>query len=210
MRRGTLGVWVVSLLIGCDGGGPDENSPFRDPTSSGGSAAPLDGAAAESSSEGGGDELPPSTTPGQDDGPPPPTTNDGGGTTTDDGGVTSTVTVIPSDEGNDTGTSATATAATTEGVGEAPPDTPGITVDATIGSEWAEGSCTNVSVTNTQTIALRWQVSLAIRGTFQMNSPWSAEATLYGDVAVFTGSAMANNVSLQPGASAMFGFCVDF
>jgi hypothetical protein len=69
---------------------------------------------------------------------------------------------------------------------------------------WAEGECNEVTVTNVSEMAVTWEVPLELTGT--ITTVWNAVATPSGDVTIFSGA--PHNATIEPAASAGFGFCL--
>ena len=79
------------------------------------------------------------------------------------------------------------------------------TVEVETASDWGAGYCTDVTVTNTTSDSLAWEVSIAMDGT--LNSFWNAQVVEDGSDWVFTGEGW--NTPLAVGEQADFGFCAD-
>jgi cellulase/cellobiase CelA1 len=90
--------------------------------------------------------------------------------------------------------------------GEEPPlPDPDLEVVVTPNTTWPTGHCDDVTVTNVSNAAVTWQVRLPIEG--MLTTVWSANWIVEGDETVFTG--VDFNMTLPPGLSAMFGYCVE-
>ncbi|MCX4244856.1 cellulose binding domain-containing protein [Paraliomyxa miuraensis] len=125
---------------------------------------------------------PPATTTGEDDttaGVDPGTDSSGGSTGIDDGSSSS------SDDG-DTFNDGT------------------LDVQVVNQSMFMQGQCDDVFVTNISAMSVTWEVELPLPGT--IDQVWNAEVVEMPGSGVFTG--VAFNATIDPGAQAMFGYCV--
>jgi expansin (peptidoglycan-binding protein) len=68
---------------------------------------------------------------------------------------------------------------------------------------WTGGYCTNVNVTNPNTVPLKWAVQLTITGA--VTSSWNA--TLSQSGTTLTASGVDWNATLAAGATTQFGYC---
>lgn len=114
---------------------------------------------------------------------------------------------VPPDDGTETSgggevdTGAVETT-TTGGV----PEDPSLEVTIVQTGLWADGECNEVTATNISDAAVTWEVRLALQGT--ITTVWNAVAAVDGDDTVFTGA--AHNATIDPAASAQFGFCLAY
>ena len=70
-----------------------------------------------------------------------------------------------------------------------------------------QGQCDDVYVTNVSGMAVTWEVTLNMPGI--MNQNWNCTVlSEMGGMATFAG--VGFNAMLDPGAQAMFGYCVDY
>ncbi|MFT7626056.1 MAG: hypothetical protein ACI9WU_005249, partial [Myxococcota bacterium] len=81
--------------------------------------------------------------------------------------------------------------------------TSGVEVDVVITSQWAEGYCADIVVTNTSDSPVTWLVHIPIDG--QLSTVWNAVAEQNGGVLQLQG--VQWNASLNPGATATAGLC---
>lgn len=81
-----------------------------------------------------------------------------------------------------------------------------VTVSEHHDSDWATGYCETVTVTNTGTSGVDWQVTLSIAGT--IDHSWNCVAAPAG-AGMFTFTGAEFNKHLVAGASASFGLCVN-
>lgn len=125
------------------------------------------------------------TTRRDDDAMPPTPTDDDGGDETDDGGDVSTG---AADESTSGGT----------------PTDPDLEVTVVQTGSWAEGECNEVTVTNVSDAAVDWQVRFTLMGS--ITTVWNAVATPDGEDTIFAGA--EHNATIQPAASAGFGYCL--
>jgi Protein of unknown function (DUF1592)/Protein of unknown function (DUF1588)/Protein of unknown function (DUF1595)/Protein of unknown function (DUF1587)/Cellulose binding domain/Protein of unknown function (DUF1585) len=88
----------------------------------------------------------------------------------------------------------------------APPDDPDVEVTVVQTGLWAEGECNEVTVTNVSDAAVTWEVRFTLQG--EINSLWNAVTVADGDDTVFSGA--PHNLSIEPAASAQFGFCLAY
>jgi len=72
-------------------------------------------------------------------------------------------------------------------------------------NEWTGGYCSNVNVTNPNTVPLNWTVSVAIDGT--VSNYWNATVSQTGSQ--MTASGVDWNKTLAAGATTQFGFCAN-
>lgn len=87
----------------------------------------------------------------------------------------------------------------------APASTLGLRTSTTRTSEWEDGYCFQVDVTNQAGNGQGWRVVLDLGGS--VDTVWNATVTAAGDQTVFSGQA-GYNTDLAPGASTSFGACV--
>jgi hypothetical protein len=85
-----------------------------------------------------------------------------------------------------------------------PPDDDPLTVTTRTDSMWPAGHCKTVMVHNAGSAPIEWRVVLAIEGT--LTDHWNATAT--GDRGEVTFAGADWNRTVQPGATAEFGYCV--
>jgi cellulase/cellobiase CelA1 len=86
-----------------------------------------------------------------------------------------------------------------------PASTSGLRTSTTRTSEWDDGYCFQMDVTNQAGDGDGWRVVLDLGGS--IDTIWNATATAAGDQTVFSGEA-GYNTDLAPGASTSFGACV--
>ncbi|XCA42194.1 expansin EXLX1 family cellulose-binding protein [Trinickia caryophylli] len=79
------------------------------------------------------------------------------------------------------------------------------TASVSVANDWGQGYCSNVTVTNPNTVPLTWTVSFASAGTIYTS--WNA--TLSQSGGTVTASGVAWNQVLQAGANTSFGFCAN-
>ncbi len=72
-------------------------------------------------------------------------------------------------------------------------------------STWGQGLCEQITVRNTGNRSLRWEVTEALPG--HITQVWNAESSAQGEPVRFRG--VAWNATLDPGASAHFGYCLE-
>lgn len=72
-------------------------------------------------------------------------------------------------------------------------------------NEWNSGYCTNVNVTNPNSLPLNWTISMTITGT--VSSSWNANLTQTGNK--LTGTGVDWNKTLAAGATTQFGYCAN-
>lgn len=158
-------------------------------------------------------------------------TGDDGSTTDlldDDGGPTTTPTTADDDDGagttgpsTDTGSStasedtlglddtSTAGGETTLATGDSGTDTFSdgtVQVEVVISEMWESGECDDITVTNISDEDVTWEIELELPGTIY--NLWNANVVESDGVGTFTG--VDFNATIAPGASAMFGFCVNY
>jgi hypothetical protein len=138
-------------------------------------------------------------------------------TTADDDGADST----GSDPSTDTGTTGTdggeetiglddtSTAGAETAIEDSGTDTFSdgtVDVQVVISEMWERGECDDVTVTNISDDDVIWEIELELPGTIY--NLWNANIVEADGVGTFTG--VDFNASIAPGASAMFGFCVNY
>lgn len=79
------------------------------------------------------------------------------------------------------------------------------TTSISVANEWAQGYCSNVTVTNPNATPLNWTVSFPVVGT--VYTTWNATLTQSGSTATAVG--VSWNQTLQAGANTSFGFCAN-
>jgi endoglucanase len=72
-------------------------------------------------------------------------------------------------------------------------------------SDWGDGYCNQVTVTNTSMETVDWMITLDLEGTLNDGSPWNAMADARSGRVGFTG--VEWNRRLDPAGSASFGLC---
>jgi endoglucanase len=72
-----------------------------------------------------------------------------------------------------------------------------------INSDWNAGYCSDVTVSNSGTQPVQWNVQLTVQGT--INNLWSAVWSQSGQT--LTASGQSHNSTVQPGGTQSFGFC---
>ncbi|MDD2769089.1 MAG: cellulase family glycosylhydrolase [Methylococcus sp.] len=75
----------------------------------------------------------------------------------------------------------------------------------TVNSDWGTGYCADVTVTNSNSIAVLWKTAFTVQGT--IHNLWNAAYTQTGEQVDASG--LSWNSTLQTGASANFGFCAE-
>ncbi|MBC8073225.1 MAG: DUF1588 domain-containing protein, partial [Deltaproteobacteria bacterium] len=88
----------------------------------------------------------------------------------------------------------------------APPSDPLLEVTVVQTGLWAQGECNEVTATNVSDAAVTWAVRFTLEG--EITSLWNAVTTADGDDTVFSGA--PHNLSIEPAASAQFGFCLAY
>ena len=78
-------------------------------------------------------------------------------------------------------------------------------VTIVVDSDWGDGYCNQVTVTNTSGETVDWSITIDVEGTLNDGSPWNANASARSGSVVFTG--VEWNRRLDGGAMAAFGFC---
>ena len=86
--------------------------------------------------------------------------------------------------------------------GGAPPP---VDVVDKVDSQWDQGACHSVAVTNKGASSVTWTVTLTITG--KLTQTWNAMSTSAAGGATFTG--VAWNAKLEPGAATTFGYCAE-
>lgn len=86
---------------------------------------------------------------------------------------------------------------------DAAPTMGDLAVEVVVDSRWDGGHCDSVRVTNRSAAAVRWRITLSIDGT--LTDVWNATATPAGAETAFTGAGW--NDTVEPGATASFGYC---
>ena len=81
-----------------------------------------------------------------------------------------------------------------------------VDVQVVISEMWESGECDDVTVTNISDDDVMWEIELELPGTIY--NLWNANIVEADGVGTFTG--VDFNASIAPGASAMFGFCVNY
>jgi hypothetical protein len=116
--------------------------------------------------------------------------------------------VPPPPSGDSTGGDPTDpdTGAADSSSGAAPPPTEGLEVSVVQNGVWAEGECNDVTVTNISDGAITWEIALELPGT--ITTAWNATYSVEGDIGIFAG--VEYNATIDPAASAQFGFCVTY
>ncbi len=89
------------------------------------------------------------------------------------------------------------------GGGAGTPTTAPATTSLSPINEWNGGYCTNVNVTNPNSVPLTWTVKLTVAGT--VTSSWNANLAQSGSE--LSASGVDWNKTLAAGATAQFGFC---
>lgn len=91
--------------------------------------------------------------------------------------------------------------------GNGPGDTSTTSATASLSriNDWSSGYCSNVTVTNPNTVPLNWTVSVVIDGT--VSSHWNATVSQAGSQ--MTASGVDWNKTLAAGATTQFGFCAN-
>lgn len=133
----------------------------------------------------------------------------GGGppsTTTTTTAPTTTVAPTTSVPGTTTTAVPTTTTSTTSTTTTTTTPASDVTWSLQVTSEWQNGYCVNVTVTNTSNHSERWTVEVPIRGVIY--AFWSARYTRSGDVITATGESW--NATLRSGESTTFGWCTNF
>ncbi|ATG96948.1 expansin EXLX1 family cellulose-binding protein [Paracidovorax citrulli] len=85
------------------------------------------------------------------------------------------------------------------------PATGPVTYATSFNSDWGQGYCMNVTVTNPHAGPVDWAVRIPVSGT--VYNAWDSQVTQVGNELSVQGAAW--NRTLQPGASAQFGFCAN-
>ena len=196
---------LLAVLWGC--GSPSETSdgpsPFGD---EGGSPTSADAETTSDPGEGGSEDpgtTAPATTASPTTAPGEAGSDEGSSSATDDSGGSGT------SDGGTTGTSSESTGSeSSSSTGVADTSNDGVLdVAVTVQSTWQDGECDDVTVTNVSAMPVAWQVDVPLPGTIGML--WNAtEVSEAGGVGTFAG--VDFNASLDPGAAAMWGFCVDY
>lgn len=104
----------------------------------------------------------------------------------------------------DTGTSGTSGA--TGDSGNDSFDDGSVHVEVEISEMWETGECDDITVTNVSDEDVTWEIELELPGTIY--NLWNANIVEADGVGTFTG--VDFNETIAPGASAMFGFCVNY
>ncbi len=187
MRKSCVALLLLSSLAGCSEDEGDEGaSLFGDggppsmPELTGGEAT--DGTTGTDSADDAPPPPPPPPPPGDDDGTtgdPMPGTDTGGDTT-------GSAEESSSDEGNDTFNDGT------------------LDVEVINQSMFPQGQCDDVIVTNVSAMSVTWEIELPLPGMIDMS--WNCNIVEAGGMGTFTG--VDFNATLDPGAQAMFGYCV--
>jgi uncharacterized membrane protein YgcG len=86
--------------------------------------------------------------------------------------------------------------------GGAPPT---LDVKDKVDSQWDQGSCHSVTVTNPGASSVKWAVTLTFAG--KLTQSWNSVATAVAGGASFSG--VAWNASLAKGETASFGYCIE-
>lgn len=97
------------------------------------------------------------------------------------------------------------TGVTGSGTGDTGTTTAAATVSISPINDWTSGYCSNVNVTNPNTVPLTWTVSVSIAGT--VSSYWNATLSQAGSQ--ITASGVDWNKTLAAGATTQFGFCAN-
>lgn len=98
------------------------------------------------------------------------------------------------------------TTAADESTGAPPPPAEGLEVTVVQNGVWAEGECNDVTVTNISDAAITWEIMLELPGT--ITTAWNTTYAVSGDTGTFSG--VDYNATIEPAASAQFGFCVTY
>ncbi|WP_375574719.1 expansin EXLX1 family cellulose-binding protein [Paracidovorax oryzae] len=85
------------------------------------------------------------------------------------------------------------------------PATGPVTYATSVNSDWGQGYCLNVMVTNPNAGPVDWAVRIPVAGT--VYNAWDSQVTQAGNELLAQGAAW--NRTLQPGASLQFGFCAN-
>ncbi len=88
-----------------------------------------------------------------------------------------------------------------------PTPTPGtnLAVTQTVASDWGEGYCKDVRVTNNGSVAVTWTVPVPVEG--MVSTLWSAKAANGATTGTLQVSGESWNSTLAAGASTAFGYC---
>jgi cellulase/cellobiase CelA1 len=209
IRPRVVAAWLVAAgTVGCSPPPPDAAAnPFGGAGSDGGAGGPtpVDGGtteAAESST------TEPSTTAPSSAGPTtePSTTAPSSGADTDTSASGTTEHGDSSSTGAaDVGSSGSSSTGGDGGVADTYDD--GVVhVLVEIQSMWDAGECDDITVTNISDAPVTWEVDVPLPGVvYQL---WNAEMLEMGGIGTFVG--VDFNADLDPGESAMFGFCVNY
>ena len=95
--------------------------------------------------------------------------------------------------------------ATGNGTGDSGTTTAPATVSLSPINDWTSGYCSNVNVTNPNTVPLNWTVKVSIAGS--VSSYWNAALSQTGSQ--ITASGVDWNQTLAAGATTQFGFCAN-
>jgi hypothetical protein len=98
------------------------------------------------------------------------------------------------------------TAAGDTSTGAPPPPAEGLEVTVVQNGVWAEGECNDVTVTNVSEAAITWEIVLELPGT--ITTAWNTTYAVEGNLGTFAG--VDYNATIEPAASAQFGFCVTY
>ena len=83
----------------------------------------------------------------------------------------------------------------------------GLQIDVDNSNSWGNGACPSVTVTNTSSAPITWEIELNLGGT--MTSMWNAQVVgQTGTNARIAGDSW--NATLAPGDRAEFGYCVNY
>jgi len=197
MKASCIGaLLLLSSLPACSNDDGDDGSDlFGDGGTTPSMPGPTDGGEADDTAgeTGAEDDGPPTPPPP----PPPPLPTSG-----DDGDTGQP----PPDSDEDTGDDPT-TGTTGDGSDGTDTFNDGtVEVEVITDSMHAAGQCDHVTVTNVSGMPVTWEIELPLPGT--IDQVWNAEVVEAGGMGTFTGADF--NATLDPGAMAMFGYCVVF
>jgi xyloglucan-specific exo-beta-1,4-glucanase len=195
MRERVIGfAWVLAIAACGEPPREDGPSPFgeADTDPSDGGTTSGDGTTEA--------PLPEVTTSPSGSGPDPVTSSSAG---SEDSGTTA---AVDPDSGSSGGESGTSGASSSSSGGFDTTNDGTLMVEVSVQSMWPTGECDDVTVTNVSDEVVVWEVELELPGTITMawNTTWSEMA----GTGTFAG--VDFNASLDPGAAAMFGFCVEY
>jgi endoglucanase len=116
----------------------------------------------------------------------------------------STTAAIDPDSGSSTGVAGSSEGSSSSGFDTTNDGT--LQVQVAVQTMWRAGECDDVTVTNVSDDVVVWEIELELPGTIDM--AWNTTWSQIDGVGTFAG--VDFNASLDPGAAAMFGFCVDY